>query len=164
MADLKTVYRAARYHEPLRDELGPVQNLLFEMFQGPANAPLAWGAMLAAVGVLLFVGIVQLSVPSSIKVLANPSGAEVLVDGVSRGQAPLVLKDLPRGRHTVAVRKDGYQTKIWTADIGAFAQRHYLANLVPVASSSYCRELFHGGRQWSGCSKAASSPCLGLRC
>ncbi|MGC4117151.1 MAG: PEGA domain-containing protein [Myxococcales bacterium] len=132
MADLRTIYRAARYNEPLLEELGPFQNLFFEVCQGPANAPLAWAAVLAAVGALLFVGIVQLSVPSSIKVVADPSGAEVLVDGVRRGQTPLVLKDLPRGRHTVEVRKDGYQTKVLTADIGAFARRHYLANLVVV--------------------------------
>ncbi len=132
MADLKTIYRAARYNEPLREELSPVQNAFFEVCQGPANAPLAWGAILAAVGALLFVGIVRLSVPSSIKIVSEPSGAEVVVDGVSRGQAPLVLEDLSRGRHNVELRRDGYQVKVLTADIGAFAQRHYLARLAPI--------------------------------
>ncbi|HEY3451211.1 MAG TPA: PEGA domain-containing protein [Myxococcales bacterium] len=136
MADLKTIYRAARYNEPLRDELNPVQSAFFEVCQGPANAPLAWGAILAAIGALFFVGIVRLSVPSSIKVVADPAGAEVVVDGVSRGQTPVVLKDLPRGRHNVEVRKDGYQVKVLTADIGAFSQRFYLANLVPVPAKS----------------------------
>ena len=132
MADLKSIYRAARYREPLREQLNPAQNLFFEVCQGPANAPLAWGAILAAVGALLFVGIVRLSVPSSIKIVSDPAGAEVVVDGVSRGQAPVVVKDLPRGRHSVEVRRDGFQPKVLTADIGAFSSSHYLARLAPV--------------------------------
>lgn len=140
MADLKTIYRAARYNEPLREELNPVQNLFFEVCQGPANAPFAWGAILAAVGALLFVGIVRLSVPSSIKVVSDQRGAEVLVDGMNRGETPVVVKDLPRGRHTIEVRKDGYQSKVLTADIGAFAQRAYLANLVPVPAKPVVTE------------------------
>ncbi|MBI5549019.1 MAG: hypothetical protein HY901_34480, partial [Deltaproteobacteria bacterium] len=94
MTDLKTLYRAARFHEPLKEELGPVQSLLFEVFQGPSNAPLAWGALLAAVGVLFFVGITRMSVPSAVKVVSEPAGAEVVVDGTPRGHAPLVLRDL----------------------------------------------------------------------
>ena len=132
MADLKTIYRAARFHEPLREQLNPAQNMFFEVCQGPAAAPMAWGAILAAVGALLFVGIVRLSVPSSIKVVSEPSGAEVVVDGVGRGHAPVVLKDLSHGRHNVEVRQDGFQSKVLSADVGAFATSFYMAKLVPV--------------------------------
>ena len=132
MADLKTIYRAARFHEPLREQLSPAQNVFFEVCQGPASAPLAWGAILAAVGALLFVGIVRLSVPSTIKVVSDPAGAEVMVDGISRGHAPVVLKDLSHGRHNVEVRQDGFQSKVLSADIGAFATSFYMARLAPV--------------------------------
>lgn len=132
MADLKTLYRAARFHEPLKEELGPVQSTIFEVLQGPTNAPLAWGAILAAIGALFFVGITRLSVPSSVKVVSEPVGAEVLVDGVVKGQAPLVLKDLSHGKHSVEVRQDAFQSKVLSVDIGAFAPRYYSAKLVPV--------------------------------
>jgi len=72
MADLSTLYRAARYHEPLKQQLGPVESVIFEVMQGPANAPLAWGAILAAVGALLFVGIARLSSPRRSRWSASP--------------------------------------------------------------------------------------------
>ncbi len=40
-------------------------------------------------------------------VAADVTGAEVVVDGKSQGQAPVVVKDLPAGPHTVEVRKQG---------------------------------------------------------
>lgn len=132
MADLKTIYRAARYNEPLRERLNPLQSVFFDVCQGPANAPLAWGAMLAAVGMLLFVAIVQLSVPSKIKVVSEPAGAQVFVDGVAKGQAPLVLKDLGRGRHNIELRQDAFQSRVLTVDIGAFSPSFYSGKLVPV--------------------------------
>ena len=132
MADLSSIYRAARYRQPLREQLNPLQSLFFEVCQGPSNAPLAWGAILAAIGALLFVGIVRLSVPGSIKVVSEPAGAEVVVDGVSKGQAPLVLRDLPRGRHHVELRQNAFQPKVLTVDIGAFSPSYYKAKLAPV--------------------------------
>jgi hypothetical protein len=132
MMDLKTIIRAARHHEPLKEELGPVQNIVFEMAQGPANAPMAWGAIAAAVVALVFVGITRLSVPSSIQVVSEPSGAEVMVDGVNKGVTPLTVKDIARGRHSVELRQEAYQPKTLTVDIGAFAQRKYSAKLSPV--------------------------------
>jgi tetratricopeptide (TPR) repeat protein len=42
-------------------------------------------------------------------VYSDPSGAEVLVDGQSRGRSPLALV-LPHGSHSVALVKQGYRT------------------------------------------------------
>jgi hypothetical protein len=42
-------------------------------------------------------------------VYSDPSGAEVLVDGQSRGRTPLALV-LPHGSHTVSLVKPGYRT------------------------------------------------------
>jgi len=132
MVPLSTVIRAARHRQPLQQRLGPIDGLVFEMAQGPANAPLAWGMLAGLVLSLMFVGIVRLSVPSTIKLVTEPSGVEVVVDGVSRGIAPLKLKDLGHGRHNVELRQDGFQTKTLSVDIGAFAQSSYLAKLTPV--------------------------------
>jgi hypothetical protein len=132
MVPLSTVIRAARHNEPLKQQLGPIDGLVFEMAQGPANAPMAWGMLAGLLLALMFVGGVRLSVPSSIKVASEPTGAEVVVDGVSRGIAPVQLKDLSHGRHTVELKAAEYQTKTLSVDIGAFAQTSYRATLSPM--------------------------------
>jgi len=132
MVPLSTVIRAARHNQPLKQQLGPIDGLVFEMAQGPANAPMAWGILAGLVLALMFVGIVRLSVPSTIKVASEPTGAEVVVDGVSRGVAPLKLHDLSHGRHNVELKAADYQTKTISVDIGAFAQTSYRATLAPM--------------------------------
>jgi len=94
---------------------------IFEFLQGPSNAPLAWAAAFAGVLLLLFVGVVRLSVPSAVKIKSDPAGAEVLVDGVLRGQTPIKLAGLSRGRHTLEVREAGYEGKTLDFEIAAFA-------------------------------------------
>lgn len=43
-----------------------------------------------------------------LRIESSPTGAVVTVNGVERGEAPVVVSDLKPGRHTVKVRKDGY--------------------------------------------------------
>jgi hypothetical protein len=43
-----------------------------------------------------------------IDVMSDPPGAEVLVDGVSKGRTPLRMSDLEPGSYEFEVRKDGY--------------------------------------------------------
>lgn len=38
-----------------------------------------------------------------------PPNAEVLLDGTSVGRTPLVLRDVPTGRHNIELRKQGYE-------------------------------------------------------
>jgi hypothetical protein len=45
---------------------------------------------------------------SGLRVSSSPSGAEVLVDGVSRGSTPLVLTDISKGVHEITLRLQGY--------------------------------------------------------
>ena len=81
---------------------------------------------------LMFVSVTRLSVPSSIQVVSEPAGAEVVVDGVAKGVTPLTVKGITRGRHNVELKQEAYQPKVITVDIGAFAQRKYSAKLTPV--------------------------------
>lgn len=46
--------------------------------------------------------------PIAVEVQTVPDGARVSIDGVARGQAPIVLKVDP-GPHTIAVEKDGFE-------------------------------------------------------
>lgn len=41
-------------------------------------------------------------------VKSDPAGAEVVVNGVLQGQTPVEVKDVPKGRATVLVSKEGY--------------------------------------------------------
>jgi hypothetical protein len=42
-----------------------------------------------------------------LSIASTPSGAEVLLDGRSRGKTPLDLKDVPAGAHTVVLQANG---------------------------------------------------------
>jgi hypothetical protein len=50
---------------------------------------------------------------TGLQVKSNPAGAQVIMDGTNTGKvtpAKLLLRDLPRGEHTVTVQKEGYDT------------------------------------------------------
>ncbi len=45
-----------------------------------------------------------------IGITSNPGGALVKVDGVDKGETPIVIKMLRKRAHTVQLDKEGYQT------------------------------------------------------
>ena len=45
---------------------------------------------------------------SALDVISQPLGAEIVVDGTSRGRTPMRVSDLPPGPHDVEIRKDGF--------------------------------------------------------
>ena len=52
-----------------------------------------------------------LPAPFQVSVVSEPAGAEVLLDGASKGSAPLESLEIPgEGIHTLQVRMDGYQS------------------------------------------------------
>ena len=44
-----------------------------------------------------------------LEIRTEPAGALVTVNGISRGQTPLTVSDIPKGRATVTIAKDGYK-------------------------------------------------------
>ena len=50
---------------------------------------------------LLDAGILEIS--------TDPSGAEVMVNGVPRGHSPVIVRDVPKGGAVVKVKKDGFE-------------------------------------------------------
>ena len=50
---------------------------------------------------LLDAGILEIS--------TDPAGAEVMVNGVSRGRSPVIVHDVPKGDATIKVSKDGFE-------------------------------------------------------
>lgn len=45
-----------------------------------------------------------------LEVTSDPEGAVVTVNGIARGQTPLTVRDIPKGRATVEFTKNGYQS------------------------------------------------------
>lgn len=45
-------------------------------------------------------------------VLSDPEGAEVTVNGIVRGRAPLLVRDIPKGMATIRLRQEGYREEI----------------------------------------------------
>ncbi|OLV16794.1 PEGA domain-containing protein [Deinococcus marmoris] len=69
-----------------------------------AAAPLPTGSYTVATTVYRVVSF------GSVAVNASPSGSEVRVDGRRVGNTPLTLRDVPEGRVTVEVSRDGYDS------------------------------------------------------
>ena len=56
---------------------------------------------------------------SSMKIRSQPTGASVFVEGIDRGKAPVLFKDLSPGTFSVRVRLDGYQDQEKTVRVRA---------------------------------------------
>lgn len=52
--------------------------------------------------------IITLERGKGVTIISNPSGAEVLIDGVSRGRTPLVISDITSGEHQFLLSKDSF--------------------------------------------------------
>lgn len=57
--------------------------------------------------------------------ITNPEGAEIILDGESRGMSPLVLEFLPVGKYDLTIAKDGYQEReeVITIEPGSILSR-----------------------------------------
>lgn len=43
-------------------------------------------------------------------ITSDPQGAEVVLNGILRGTTPVVVSEIPNGRMTIVLKKDGYET------------------------------------------------------
>jgi hypothetical protein len=62
--------------------------------------------------------------PANIPMSTNPPGAEVWIDGTSRGVTPLTLPLAKNRNHTVTLRKDGFEDT--TVEIGRKVSAGYV--------------------------------------
>ena len=103
--------------------------------------------VLAAAGVGLYFALPHLLPPEETTVEAGPAaeltgtlivnsepeGAEVFVDGESRGPTPATVVDLPTGSHVVRLELEGYQPSEGTQEIRADQTRSITQVMEPVA-------------------------------
>ena len=63
---------------------------------------------------------VKLPVDSgTVEVKTDPAGADVILNGIARGRTPVTVSNIPKGRISVSIRKDGYLEE--TRDISVSA-------------------------------------------
>jgi hypothetical protein len=74
--------------------------------------------------------------PSTLSVYANPAAAEVYVDGVFRGSAPLTIDRLPAGRHLVRVYRAGYLSFGKVVELVPGSEETLQAALKPTAQAA----------------------------
>ena len=65
----------------------------------------------------------------SLRFESRPDGARVLIDGAFVGTTPVVVADVPSGRHRVSVERDGYQPWTTTVDVTADRRQRVAASL-----------------------------------
>ena len=54
-----------------------------------------------------------------LEITSEPAGASVTVNGIARGQTPVTVKDIPKGRTTVAFVKNGYEELVREVSLNA---------------------------------------------
>lgn len=77
----------------------------------------------------------------TLTVYATPAAAEVWVDGKFRGSAPVVLEDVPVGRHLVRVWREGYQGYGVVAEVKKSVEASVQATLRPTTRFSQYDDL-----------------------
>ncbi len=73
--------------------------------------------------------------PANVTVNSNPAGAEVWVDGTSRGVTPATLQLSKNQNHTVTLRRPGYQETTVTLNrkvSGTYVILDVLGGLIPI--------------------------------
>ena len=72
---------------------------------------------------------------ATMDVIVTPPGAEVLVNGVLKGRAPIRVSDLPPGTYEFEVRKSGYVPYKRSAELEGNSQYEMKVTLVQVVNS-----------------------------
>jgi len=95
----------------------------------------------------------------TLHVKADVTGVEVVLDGKVAGTAPLRLRDVTAGRHTVVLRREGYREHTEDVEVGAartasvFAVMQRLEPVIPDLPVRFQAAHVHGagsckGRSW----------------
>jgi hypothetical protein len=70
--------------------------------------------------------------PGTLEIVSNPPNAPVYVDSQYRGMTPLILSDIPPGKHTLELRMNGFET--WTTNGTMDDGEHVLVEVTLVPS------------------------------
>lgn len=91
----------------------------------------------------------------TLSVRTDPVGAEVVVDGVSQGTAPLDLTGVPAGTHTLELQKAGYAPVSESIEVEAGATKEVVRELEEISPAAT-----HPNE--TPCEECESTPAIGL--
>lgn len=101
---------------------------------------------------LAFAQLVLLPPQGNLVISSEPAGALVLLDGEQVGVTPLELKNIPAGRHTVTLRKEGFKVYQTTVEVEAHRLAEINAKLEPEVATVHIQtkppkaEVFFDGK------------------
>ncbi len=72
----------------------------------------------------------------NISISSSPTGAEVLVDGASKGSAPVTVPNVPPGSHAVKCKLSGYADNDNSATVTAGSTSSVICSLTPIGELS----------------------------
>ena len=81
-----------------------------------------------------------------LKIGSSPAGAEVTVNGISRGPAPVTVTGIPKGRVALSVRKEGYKPFTREISVNAGDEQDIFAELVPLPGALAITSVPEGAR------------------
>lgn len=93
---------------------------------------------------------------ATLAVQTTPVGAEIYVDGVSKGKSPNVIKDIIIGSHTVKIVADGYRTYTKTLTLKEGEMETLKADLVKSTTSTSTSTSTAAGTSAAGTSSSTS--------
>lgn len=102
----------------------------------------------------------------SVRVATKPAGAEVYVGDVLKGYSPLTLDTVKTGTQLVRVRKDGYYTHGWLADVREGGKAELGHDFRPIGGKakleSYIKTL-HDKRAWKRSPEKIEAAAEGIK-
>ena len=81
-----------------------------------------------------------------LKIGSSPAGAEVTVNGISRGPAPVTVTGIPKGRVALSVKKEGYRPFMREISVNAGDEQDIFAELVPLPGALAITTVPEGAR------------------
>lgn len=79
-------------------------------------------------------------------IMSEPEGAEVILNGISRGITPVVVSEIPNGRMSLVLKKDGYKTVSQEISINAGDKPNLHYALEPLPGRLYLTSVPSGAR------------------
>ena len=79
-------------------------------------------------------------------IMSEPAGAEVTVNGIVRGNAPLLVKDVPKGRALVKFHLEGFQDEIRELEMRAGEQQTLPVSLTALPGTLHVVSVPEGAR------------------
>jgi len=64
-----------------------------------------------------------------VTITSDPAGAEVTLNGIARGPTPVTVKDIPKGRVSVTLKKDGYEPAVREMSVNAGDKQELFVSL-----------------------------------